>query len=92
MDNCVVCGERLDDKNECWKCAFTEPLRDRIAELEAERDSLRLDLALMTIDRDHEKTLKESCEIALTKAQQAQEPEDHTGKMLAREAAQEPGK
>jgi len=41
MDNCVVCGTRLDESNECWKCDLTEPLLERIQQLEAELATLR---------------------------------------------------
>ena len=37
MDNCVVCGTRLDESNECWECDLTEPLLERIQQLEEER-------------------------------------------------------
>ena len=37
MDNCVVCGTRLDESNECWECDLTEPLLERIQQLESER-------------------------------------------------------
>ena len=34
MDNCVVCGTHLDESNECWECDLTEPLLERIQQLE----------------------------------------------------------
>ena len=47
MDNCVVCGTRLDESNECWECDLTEPLLERIQQLTEAGEEMANNLAFL---------------------------------------------